>query len=87
MSRCCASTCRVGYNHPTFAHGTWQGEEAVRGEAWDLSAINPLEPHVLHAQQLCRARMGNRVGVALVEQIVYGPHAPSGFKEFLDGAA
>jgi hypothetical protein len=31
--------------------------------------------------------MGNRVGVALVEQIVYGPYAPSGFKEFLDGTA
>lgn len=39
----------VGYSYPTFAHGTWQGEEAVRGEAWDLSAINPLEPRGLHA--------------------------------------
>jgi hypothetical protein len=31
--------------------------------------------------------MGDREGVGLCEQVVIGPHAPSGFKELLDGAS
>jgi hypothetical protein len=37
-------------------------------------------------QQVCRARMGKREGVGILEQIALGPHAPSGFKSILDPA-
>jgi hypothetical protein len=31
--------------------------------------------------------MGRKEGVGVLEQLVIGTHAPSGFTEFLDGAA
>lgn len=34
----------------------------------------------------CRVRMGVKAGVGVVEQLVLGPHAPSGFTELLDAA-
>jgi len=76
----------IGYGHPDFGHGMWKGEEAIKSERWNVFEQNPLEPRGLHVQQVCRARMGSQVGVGLCEQVVFGPHAPSGFTEFLDGA-
>jgi hypothetical protein len=40
----------------------------------------------LHIQQLVRARMDDRLGYGIVEQLCIGRHAPSGFKSMLDGA-
>jgi hypothetical protein len=37
-------------------------------------------------QQLCRARWGQREGFGVLEQLVIGPHRPSGFRSLLDGA-
>ena len=53
---------------------------------WTLADLDPLEPRHLHVQQLCRARMGDREGVGVLEQLVLGPHAPSGFRSILDPA-
>jgi hypothetical protein len=76
----------IGYLHPEWGHGMWKGEEAVGGAQWKLDAVNPLDPRFLHVQQLCRARMGQREGLGVLEQLVIGPHAPSGFQGLLDGA-
>lgn len=82
----------IGYGHPEFGHGMWKGEEAVLAQRWNVFETNPLEPRGLHVQQVCRARMPglggepDRVGVGLCEQVVFGPHARSGFQAFLDGA-
>jgi hypothetical protein len=42
-------------------------------------------------QAICKARHEgaglSSEGVGVVEQLVIGPHAPSGFKEILDGAS
>lgn len=76
----------LGYGHPEFGHGTWKGEQALHSECWNVFESDPLQPRGLHVQQVCRARMGDRVGVGLCEQVAFGPHAPSGFEEFLDGA-
>lgn len=76
----------LGYLDPEWGHGMWKGEDAVGGEAWTLADLNPLEPWHLHVQQVCRARMGDRVGVGVLEQLVIGPHAPSGFQSIVDGA-
>jgi hypothetical protein len=77
----------LGYMHPERGHGTWQGESALHHDAWSLADLDPLEPRHLHVQQLCRARMGNREGLGVLEQLVIGPHGPSGFRSILDGAA
>jgi hypothetical protein len=33
-----------------------------------------------------QATWGERTGLGVLEQLVFGPHAPSGFRSFLDGA-
>jgi hypothetical protein len=77
----------IGYLHPEWGHGLWKGESAVAVERWRLDACPPLDPRHLHVQQLCRARMGSRTGIGILEQLVIGPHGPSGFRGLLDGAA
>jgi hypothetical protein len=77
----------LGYLHPEWGHGMWKGEEALAGESWTLDALDPLDPRHIHVQQLCRARMGEREGMGVLEQLVIGPHHPSGFTSLFDGAA
>jgi hypothetical protein len=78
----------IGYLHPEWAHGTWKGPEAVAGETWEAAAVSApsVDPRFLHVQQLCRARLDGREGIGVLEQLVIGPHAPSGFTALLDGA-
>jgi hypothetical protein len=76
----------LGYMHPEWGHGYWKGDDAVHGEAWTLADLDPMEPRHLHVQQVCRARAGDREGIGVLEQLVIGPHAPSGFVSILDPA-
>lgn len=76
----------IGYMHPEWGHGRWKGEFAIGGESWKTDELNPLALENLHIQQVVRARMDGQEGIGVLEQICIGPHAPSGFKEFLDGA-
>ncbi len=76
----------LGYLHPEWGHGMWKGDLAVAGDSWALADCDPLDPRHLHVQQVCRARMGDREGVGILEQIALGPHAPSGFRSILDPA-
>jgi len=82
-----AQMCGLGYLHPEWGHGMWKGELAVGGERWALADLDPMEPRHLHVQQVCRARLGERQGIGILEQLVLGPHAPSGFRSILDPAA
>ncbi|HEY8154616.1 MAG TPA: hypothetical protein VII72_10860 [Myxococcota bacterium] len=76
----------LGYLNPEWGHGHWKGNEAFGAEAWDPAALAPLDPRHVHVQQLCRARWGEREGFGVLEQLVIGPHRPSGFTSLLDGA-
>ena len=76
----------LGYLHPEWGHGLWKGEEVVGAEEWKLADVNPLDPRYIHIQELCRARMGEREGIGILEQLVIGPHQPSGFEGLFDGA-
>jgi hypothetical protein len=76
----------LGYLDPEWGHGLWKGPEAVDGQVWTLADLDPMDPRHLHVQALCRARMGERTGVGVLEQLVLGPHAPSGFRSILDPA-
>ncbi len=77
----------LGYLHPTWGHGLWKGEDAVEVESWRLDECAPMDPRHLHVQQLCRARMDGKEGVGVLETLVIGPHAPSGFQGLLDPAS
>ena len=61
------------------------------GQTFDMRELDPNSPQNSHLLHLCRARLhlpGDRVreGRATLEQAVYGPHTPSGFKGFDDVA-
>ena len=74
----------LGYGHPQWGHGMFVGENAVAGESWLLSEIDPSIPFHLHIQAVCRATLGTRQGIGILEQLVLGPHRPTGFTDLLD---
>lgn len=67
----------LGYINAEWNHGTWKGELDVGGSRWSLPVADPVAFHHLHVQALCRATMGDRVGIGVLEQLALGPHAPS----------
>ncbi len=77
----------IGYMHPEWAHGCWKGELEIGGETWVCDDVDPLGLENVHIQQVVRARCEGREGIGVLEQLAIGPHAPSGFKDFLDGAS
>jgi len=77
----------IGYMHREWGHGFWKGELAMAGESWRCDDLDPLALENQHIQQVVRARMGDREGIGVLEQLCIGPHARYGFKELLDGAS
>ena len=76
----------LGYINPEWGHGVWRGEEFAAGAAWDTSTLAPLAFDNIHVEQLCKVRSGDREGVGVLEQLMIGPHAPSGLTGYTDGA-
>jgi hypothetical protein len=76
----------IGYTHPQWGHGFWKGDLAIAAESWKCADIDPMAIENQHVQQVMRARMGDEVGVGVLEQICFGPHERYGFNEFLDPA-
>jgi hypothetical protein len=82
----------LGYNHPIWGHGmrvggdpsTSAGHSVVDGESWALADVDASVPLYLHVQAVCEATCGARRGIGVLEQLIIGPHAPSGFTELLD---
>jgi hypothetical protein len=77
----------LGYAHPKWGHGLWQGELRVDAEVWKESDLTPGNPFHNHIHNLVRARLGEKRGVGLLEQILFGPLSRYGFRDFLDGAS
>jgi hypothetical protein len=80
----------LGYMHPEWGHGIYKGDNALTYDKYDLSALDENAPLFLHVQAFVRAHLTGpgleRDGMGVLEQLVIGPHAPSGFKEILDPA-
>lgn len=76
----------VGYFHPKWGHGNWHGDFAIGGEEFAVEELDNLEPANIHVQQVMRATWGDRQGIGVLEQLAIGPHAPSGFTDYFDGA-
>lgn len=79
----------LGYGHPEWSHGFDKGPLAIGYDAFRLDEITNCWPPYLHVQAFVTAEMtlpdgGRRRGAGVLEQLVIGPHAPSGFKELLD---
>ena len=75
----------IGYMHPHWSHGSIHGPLEVGGESVPLDEFDPQDPSCIHIQTLCRVRMGDRVGVGVLEQLAFGPHQPTGLTGILDG--
>jgi hypothetical protein len=81
----------LGYGHPKWSHGLAHGALTVEREDLRLSEVDPRQPHHLHVQALCKVTYRDpggteAVGRGVFEQLVLGPHAPSGFTGALDFA-
>jgi hypothetical protein len=77
----------LGYLHPEWSHGVWKGESAVGATRLALPVADPLAVQHLHVQAVCRARTSDgEEGIGILEQLVIGPHQPSGLAGLLDGA-
>lgn len=74
----------LGYFHPEWGQGFWKGELAIGGESFDPHDIDLLAPEHIHIQQVMKVSDGERSGVGVMEQTVFGPYYPHGFKDFLD---
>lgn len=77
----------IGYAHPIWKHGSAHGELAVGRESIALGDFDPRNPHDMHSQNIVRARWGDRIGVGVLEQIILGPHQPTGLTGLVDGPA
>jgi len=80
----------IGYLHPEWGHGVWKGEDVHAVEAWDLPVTQPLSPSNVHIQAVCRVRAHDddrtHEGLGILEQLIIGPHQPSGVVDLFDGA-
>lgn len=75
----------IGYSHPYWAHGTNHGELETGRESVALADFDPTDFHSLHLQNLVRARMGDRIGIGVLEQACFGSHTPTGLTGLNDG--
>jgi hypothetical protein len=80
----------IGYGHPEWGHGGWKGELAIEREDFKPADLDPLLLPQLHIQSIAKAHHegggASSDGIGIVEQLVIGPHAPSGFVGLVDGA-
>ena len=78
----------LGYTSPVWGHGIHHGPIDVAREDIDLAALNALAVENLHVQMICDAttETGER-GVGIFEQLILGPYAPLGLREYFDGGA
>ena len=77
----------LGYAHPVWTQGAWRGELEIGHEAFDPQSLDMLQPENIHVQQVVRATDNEgRTGTGVLEQVFYGPYAPSGFEALFDGA-
>jgi hypothetical protein len=80
----------LGYMHPKWGHGTDHGPLAVAYDTIDTSQIDDNAIEHLHIQSLCTADLTiagqHHHGSGILEQLLLGPHEPSGFKGLMDPA-
>jgi hypothetical protein len=78
----------IGYMNPDWGHGHYKGENALGYDEYETAKVNENDPRFLHVQAFCDATLagpdGERKGCGVLEQLIIGPHAPSGFKEMFD---
>ncbi|MGH2795743.1 MAG: hypothetical protein ACRDKG_15730 [Actinomycetota bacterium] len=73
----------IGYLNPKWMHGEWHGEEDVGSDMWEVDKLDPLLPENFHVEQLVSVKSSKGdVGIGVLEQLILGPHAPTGFSDW-----
>lgn len=79
--------CGLGYMHPDWGHGMYQGENESMYDTYDLKE-DPHDPPFLHVQAISNftITMNNQTyrGTGVLEELLIGKHKPSGFEGLLD---
>jgi hypothetical protein len=76
----------IGYFDPEWSHGLDKGKLAIAYDTLDLSEVDVTDPRYLHIQAVSEFIMNGKKGIGVLEQLIIGPHSPSGFKDMLDMA-
>ncbi len=80
----------IGYFHPEWGHGSYTGADRTGYDVYEPGTVDETSPLHLHVQAFVHATLReggrSRRGVGVLEQLILGPHEPSGFRELLDGA-
>ena len=79
--------CGLGYMHPEWGHGMYQGDNESMYDSYDLSE-DPHDPPFLHVQAISdfTVLMNGQTskGIGVLEELLIGKHKPSGFEGLLD---
>lgn len=77
----------IGYTHPHWRHGSYHGELETGYDEFSVAGVDPKD---IHIQAMCdvvlTTESGEKKGQGVLEQLIIGPHRPSGLKETLDMA-
>lgn len=80
----------IGYGHPQFRHGNYQGEDiTINSETYFPAKEEWSMPENLHIQALSKATLTEangrqHEGIGVAEQLFLGPHKPSKWMGLLD---
>jgi len=77
----------IGYGHEHFSHGSYHGELET---GYDEFTSADVSPENIHIQAMCdvvfTSDKGEIKGQGVLEQLIVGPHSPSGFSDVMDFA-
>ncbi len=80
----------IGYMHPEWGHGHYKGETALGYDTIETACADETIPLHWHIQAFVDAKLSGpgieREGTGVLEQLVIGAHAPSGFTGLMDVA-
>ena len=75
----------IGYGHPTWGHGMWVGADERAHDSFVTADADETDLGFRHVQILSDAtRDDGATGMGILEMLLVGPHAPSGFTGFTD---
>ena len=63
-----------------------KGRLKVAYDSIELATVDEAVPLYLHVQAISRVGMNGKEGLGVLEQLILGPHEPSGFTSLFDMA-
>jgi hypothetical protein len=81
----------IGYTHPEWGHGHYKGENALGYDTIETANADEKVPLFWHVQAFSSVKLSGpggieRKGAGVLEQLIIGAHAPSGFTGLMDVA-